>query len=372
MYLVLVVITFTALALGGCDSDTPSNLTARQTVGKELFFDTNLSEPAGQSCASCHSSEVAFTDPDADLPVSRGANSVLFGNRNTPTAAYAAFAPAFHYDEAEGLYVGGQFLDGRAATLEEQAKAPFLNPIEMANADKRSVVEKVRAASYAPQFRAVFGPDIFDDTETAYDKIAEAIADFERSRVFAPFTSKYDYSLAGRVRLSAQEQRGLAVFEAKDKGNCAACHPDRPSDDGQPPLFTDFTYDNLGVPANPANPFYAMPVAFNPDGAAFVDIGLGKITADRAQNGKFKVPTLRNIAITAPYMHNGVFRTLREVIEFYNARDVTDRFSPPEVAENMNTEELGNLGLSEQEMDDLLAFLGTLTDGYQPGRTAGH
>lgn len=355
-------------ALCGCEPpDTASpSLSDKEALGQALFFDTSLSTPAGQACASCHAPQVAFTDPDKHFPVSKGVLPGRFGNRNTPTAAYSAFSPLFHYDASAGTYVGGQFLDGRAATLEDQAQAPLLNPLEMANPDKLTVVEKVQQSSSAALFQQVFGADIFSDTAMAYVKIAEAIAAFERTRTFAPFTSKYDYYLAGRVRLTAQERRGLTVFEAENKGNCAACHPDRPAADGTPPLFTDFSYDNLGVPANPNNPFYALPAEFNVDGAGFVDRGLGKTTGHRTENGKFKVPTLRNIAVTAPYMHNGVFNTLRDVVEFYNSRDISDRFGAPEVPENVNKEELGNLGLSEQEIEDLVAFLQTLTDGYMP------
>ena len=142
---------------------------------------------------------------------------------------------------------------------------------------------------------------------------------------------KYDHWLRGETELSEQELRGLKLFEAEDKGNCAACHPSRPAADGSPPLFTDFTYDNLGVPRNPENPFYSLPSDLNPDGFAFVDLGLGKTVNDPAQNGKFRVPTLRNVAVTAPYMHNGVFKTLFNVVAFYNTRDVAE-WPAPEVS----------------------------------------
>lgn len=349
-------------------------------LGKALFFDKQLSEPAGQSCSSCHEPKAAFTDGNAKRPTSRGAIAGRFGNRNSPTAAYAAFSPVFHFDEGEGLFIGGQFLDGRAATLEEQAKAPFLNPLEMANPDKASVVDKVRRAEYAPLFRAVFGQDSLDDSESAYERIAEAIAAFENRRAFNRFSSKYDAYLAGKAELTAAEARGLALYEAPDKGNCAACHPSRPADDGTPPLFTDFTYDNLGVPKNPGSPFYKLPLELNPDGRRFVDKGLGAVVKRAEEMGKFKVPTLRNIAITAPYMHNGYFATLEGVVRFYNDRDVKPRcpriWTPeskaleqgcwprPEVARNVNVDELGHLGLSDQEVADIVSFLGTLTDGY--------
>lgn len=353
-------------------------------LGQKLFFDTHLSTPPGQSCATCHDWRVFFTDPDKKLPTSEGVLPQLKGSRNTPTAMYAAYSPKFHFDAGEGLYVGGQFLDGRAETLKEQAKMPFLNPLEMANPDRATVVEKVRTASYAPLFRKVYGPRSLDNVEKAYDRIADAIAAYEETPVFARFTSKYDYYLAGKADFTPQERRGRRVFEDPAKGNCAACHPSRPAEDGSPPLFTDFTYDNLGTPRNPANPFYALPVKHNPEGYGFVDLGLGGILGDPAENGKFKVSTLRNIARTGPYGHNGYFKTLRGIVDFYNTRDIKPRcanpFTPeaqalregcwpePEVAENVNRSELGALGLSEQEVDDLVAFLKTLTDGFQPAR----
>ena len=175
--------------------------------------------------------------------------------------------------------------------------------------------------------------------------MADAIEAYENTSEVNPFSSKYDYWLRGETELSEQELRGLKLFEAEDKGNCAACHPNRISEDGSLPLFTDFTYDNLGVPRNPENPFYSLPPELNPDGFAFVDLGLGKTVNDPAQNGKFRVPTLRNVEVTPPYMHNGVFKTLFNVVAFYNTRDVAE-WPEPEVAENVNMEELGDLGLT--------------------------
>jgi cytochrome c peroxidase len=335
-------------------------------LGSKLFFDTSLSSPPGQACASCHLPGAGFADPDRELPVSRGIHPDRVGNRNTPSAAYALFSPAFHFDEQEGHYVGGQFWDGRAATLEEQAKGPFLNPVEMANQTSAEVVEKVRNAPYAGDFDTLFGPGSLSEVDKAYEHIATAISAFERTENFRAFSSKYDAYLAGKTELTEQEQQGLRLFEAEDKGNCAACHPSQPGENGQPPLFTDFTYDNLGVPANPDNPFYTQPTEFNPEGRSATDLGLGKTTGRKEDYGKFKVSTLRNIAVTPPYMHNGIFNTLREVVDFYNTRDTIRDWGAPEVLENVNREELGNLGLTNEEVDAIVAFMLTLTDGYQP------
>ena len=363
-------------------------LTPKQQLGKQLFFDPMLSHPDGQSCATCHDPKAGFTDPDKSIPVSKGVFPERFGNRNSPTAAYMAFSPAFHFDAKEELYVGGQFWDGRAATLAEQAKQPLLNPVEMANPDKATVIKDIRKSAYVALFRQVYGPDSLNDVEQAYEFVADAIAAFENTHQFNAFTSKYDDYLAGKVKLTRQEQRGLKLYEAEDKGNCAACHPLWPDENnGTPPLFTDFTYDNLGVPATPNNPFYLLPKEFNPDGKKFLDIGLAanpQVKADgRAsqERGKVKVPTLRNIELTAPYMHNGYFNDLRNVVDFYNTRDSKpacpnpltaeadairqDCWPAAEVKENVNTEELGNLKLTDQEVDDIVVFMRTLTDGYK-------
>ena len=187
----------------------------------------------------------------------------------------------------------------------------------MNNASPADLVEKVRMAPYAPLFRSLYGQSALDDPEAALVRIADAISAFEKTSRLSPFSSKYDEYLQGRARFTDQERRGREIFEREDKGNCAACHPSRPSGNGkQRPLLTDHTYDNLGVPKNPANRFYQQSRELNPEGDAYLDKGLGEHVGKTAEAGKFKVPTLRNIAKTAPYMHNGYFKTLRGVIDF--------------------------------------------------------
>ncbi len=376
----LITITLFAVCLLGISKDTQgyrstrksgrkgtilvdSAVKSKERLGKLLFFEKSLSTPPGQACAACHAPEVAFSDPGKNLPVSKGALPGLYGNRNDMTITYAAFVPPLHHNKEEDIWVGGLFWDGRANSLAEQAQGPPLNPLEMANPDTLTIVEKLQALNYAGFFTEVYGPDVFNKPSTAFKSMADAIEAYEKTSEVSPFNSKYDYWLRGQTELSEQELRGLKLFEAKDKGNCSACHPGRAAEDGLQPLFTDFTYDNLGVPRNPENPFYSLPPELNPDGFAFVDLGLGKIVNDPAQNGKFRVPTLRNVAVTAPYMHNGVFKTLFNAVAFYNTRDVTE-WPAPEVAENVNREELGKLGLTNQELEDLVAFLRTLTDGW--------
>jgi cytochrome c peroxidase len=340
-------------------------LTVKESLGKRLFFEKSLSTPPGQACSACHDPQVAFANPDKGIPVSRGARPGVYGNRNDQPVAYAAFIPPRHRDPEEGLWVGGLFWDGRANTLAEQAQGPPRNPLEMANPDVETIAGKLRALDYARLFGEVYGADALADPEEAFAHMADALAAYEKTPEISPFESKYDRWLRGEVELSHQERRGLEVFEAEDRGNCAACHPSRPGKDGSPPLFTDFTYDNLGTPPNPENPFYLLESRLNPQGFAYVDLGLGATVKDPTQNGKFRVPTLRNVAVTSPYMHNGVFKTLFQVVAFYNSRDVA-RWPAPEVGQNVNRNELGNLHLTNQEMEDLVAFMKTLTDEGWP------
>ena len=345
--------------------------TEMEKLGRKIYFDTSLSTPPGQACASCHTPAAGFADPDHSLPVSRGVLKARTGFRSAPTAAYAKFIPPLHFDTNDQTYVGGQFWDGRADSLAEQAQFPFLNPVEMHNPDQQTVVAKVRAAGYAAQFRKVFGSGALNPNNypTAYQQITKAIAAFEKTPLFSPFNSKYDLFLKGRVQLTASELRGLALYN--HKANCFACHPSDAAD-GQPgPMFTDFTYDNIGIPKNWNIPFLRLPPSLNPDGTNFTDLGLANTVAifdpvnSGEQAGRFKVPTLRNLTLTAPYGHNGFFKTLKDVVHFYNTRDVPSANWPEgEVPETVNHDELGDLGLTDKEENDLVAFLQTLTDGY--------
>lgn len=381
-----------------------TDLTLVEKLGMELYFDENLSSPGGQSCASCHDPNVGFVDPDSELPVSAGTLPNRFGGRNSPSAAYAMYAPMFHFDGE--LWVGGQFWDGRATgvvlldPLADQALGPFLNPVEMANNNKSQVVTSVANSSYADDFKAVWGEESFTDTEVAYDSIALSIAAFERTALFAPFTSQYDDYLkecldrggkkadcaigkgkkarnAADIHFSDEEWRGLQLFMVTKNNNdgeltkkegamCAACHiaewtpdlgnvivPEWSPDGSIPPLFTDFTFDNLGVPKNTEFPLSAT----SPP-----DLGLGVVTGDPADNGKVKVMSLRNIGKTGPYAHNGFFKSLKDITHFYNTRDVPGEWPMPEYPATINTTELGNIGLSEDDENALVAFMKTLSD----------
>jgi cytochrome c peroxidase len=385
----VVLLLFSAIAA----AQDASGLAPVEELGKSLFFDKNLSANGNQSCATCHAPETGFTGPDpainATLAVYPGSFVNRFGNRKPPTAAYGGDSHTLHYDEQEEVWEGGMFWDGRATgetlgdPLAEQAQGPFLNPLEMGLSDETALCEKVAGGDYAALFDEVWGEGALDcenNVADVYDQIGLSIAAYEKSAEVNPFTSKYDYYLAGEVELTEQEAWGLELFEAEDKGNCAACHPSEPDADHTFPNFTDFTYDNLGVPRNDLLPFYDM-LDYNDLGDAWVDSGLGgylKSTgadeaAYMAEWGKVKVPTLRNVDLrpsedfVKAYGHNGYFKSLEDIVHFYNTRDVEEANWPePEVAENVNTDELGDLGLTEDEEAAIVAFLKTLSDGYQP------
>lgn len=382
-----------------------TKLSPKEELGKKLFFDTNLSEPMGQSCATCHSQKVGWTGPDSKInkegSVYPGALEPRFGNRKPPTSAYAGMSPKLHRDE-EGTFEGGMFWDGRATgwdlddPLAEQAMGPFLNPLEQNIPDKKTIIKKVMASDYAALFKKVWGPGSLSlkDTDGTYHRIAHSIAAYERSIEVNPFNSKFDdfwrkatssglkvesIEAANMNRfkgmgLDDEELKGLMLFNTT--GQCAECHV-LTSENGVPPLFTDFTYDNLGVPRNPKNPFYTMDKKWNQEGKKWVDKGLGgfletvkKYKKYAAENyGKHKVPTLRNLdrkpeqGFVKAYMHNGFFKTLKEVVNFYNTRDKAGaQWPPPEVKANVNKEELGDLGLTPEEEDAIVTFMKTLSD----------
>jgi cytochrome c peroxidase len=300
--------------------------------------------------------------------VSEGVVTGLFGTRNSPSAGYTAFTPEF--TTKRGIQ-GGQFWDGRAANLAEQAKGPFLNPVEMANTSPDQVIGKVGTSDYAELFTTVCGPQAFEawNVDTSYDCLAEAIAAYEGTEVFSPFTSKFDAVQAGIETFTAQEELGWELFTGNAK--CAHCHIAKVGA-GNPILFTDFKYHNVGLPENRD--------IFTLVGEESVDLGLGGVLDDPQEYGKFKDPHLRNVAITPPYMHNGVLTTLKQVVHFYNTRDVWPACDPnlgnmdegfgetcwaePEIRETMDSSFLGDLRLTDEEEDAIVAFLETLTDGF--------
>lgn len=351
-YFIVIFLLFNSCGSGTGGSGEPSQSNFAG-LGEKIFFDTNLSSPKGQSCASCHNPVTSFSDPN-HLAVSNGAVSSRSGTRNAPSIMYSLFSPVFGFNQDEGDYVGGQFHDGSALDLEAQAKRPLFGPNEMNLKDKAELRQRINEASYVEEFKTLYGSEVLLDDDQTLQAVANAISAFENSHQFRPFSSKYDLSLQQQATLTEQEKRGFQLFVAPNKGNCAACHPVTNSDGGElRALFTDFTYDNVGAPKNSDIKYSG------------VDIGLMQSTGRPSDIGRFKVPSLRNVAVTAPYFHNGVFKTLKEVVHFYNQRDIDPGIRKPEVPGNMNIIELGNLGLTSDEEDDIVAFLQTLTDGYQ-------
>lgn len=368
-------------ALVGASAPTyadPSDVPDVADLGRMLYFDANLSRNRTQACATCHAPEAGFVDKRGSgvlAAVSLGDDGHSVGDRSAPTTSYARFSPAFHKTD-DGKYVGGQFWDGRRPDLASQAGDPVLNPIEMAMPDRQSVIERLKEnAVYVDAFRRFYGEAVWDDAETAYAAMTRSIAAFEETDFFAPFDSKYDRYLRGEYAMTAQENLGMTLFFSRQFTNCNLCHQLRHSQVDAQETFSNYRYHNIGVPAN------AGLRALNGKGGDYVDRGLLENPAvhEAGEVGKFKVPTLRNVAITGPYMHNGVFNDLRTVILFYNkynSRSPRRQINPetgvdwgqPEIPESISLQELETgPALDDKRIDALVAFLKTLTDQrYEP------
>jgi len=430
------------LGISGTVAMAAEALSPMEELGKDIFYDTSLSANGTQACAACHAPEVGFTGPDAAVnaggAVYEGALPHRFGNRKPPTAAYAGDSPVLYHDETAGWF-GGMFWDGRATgmvlgdPLAEQAQGPFLNPLEQALANAQVLCQKVKKADYADLFEDVWGTGSLNcakDVHGVYEKIARSIAAYERSTEVNPFSSKFDLfwdaaKAAGKdvtkikcggmggggmgamgcpsggtdpnrwtafrgYGLTDTELQGLAVFNDPRKANCASCHT-LTAAAGSYPLFTDFGYDNIGTPKNPDNPFYSIDEEWNPDGANWVDYGLGDYLKSAGyppeiyepEMGKHKVPTLRNVDLrpdlspdpefVKAYGHNGYFKSLDDIVFFYHWRAMMDRgncggncgnmatmFPAPEVDQNRATLNMFPM----PQINNIVAFLKTLSDGY--------
>jgi len=407
-------------------------------LGKLLLFDKMLSVNRNQACVFCHMPETGWTGPVSALNATTaaypGSVRTRFGQRKPQSYSYASLAPVLYFDQNKQDLVGGNFWDMRATGIRlgnpssEQAEGPLVNPVEMALPDPACAVRRVSLSPYRPLFEVVWsahafniqwptdvdqicsrpgplslssptpvhlsGPDR-EEASLAYDQIGLAIRAFEASPEVNAFSSKYDAVRAGTAKFTAFERRGYALF--RGKARCNECH----RDSGESPLFTDFTADNLGVPKNSALPFYAevqldaVGYTINPLGARYVDDGVGAFLASSANpngkwvtladsyRGKFQASSLRNVDkrprpdFVKAYMHNGYFKSLKEVVHFYNTRDVLRRCAPndpgekvtcwpaPEQPANVNTTQMGHLGLTNADEDAIVAFLKTLSDGYE-------
>lgn len=317
-------------------------------VGRDIFLDAGLSHPVGMSCASCHQPEAAFADP---RPVSPGAVPGKNGRRNATGLMYAALIPNMDQEdmlEADGtqnwVWQGGLFQDGSARTLHEQVQRPFFDHAEMNVGSEADLAAKLRQSPYADRLKDGMSDGEWNDDGNVSQRGYRALVEFLKEPMFRPFDARIDDYLAGDEKaLTDQEKRGLDVF--KNRGKCADCHFLHATSWPQP-LLSDFGYDNLGTPSRGEK-----------------DPGLGGHTLAGGELGQFRAPSLRNVALTAPYFHNGSIATLREVMEFYNKRDVEPkRWGATDYPETVNHTDLGNLGLTESEVTDLTSLMDAFTD----------
>ena len=381
-----------ALVCAGTPVAQAGVLSRAAALGKKLFFDPALSASGRLSCASCHSPAHAYGPPDGKAVQTGGANLDQQGLRAVPSLRYVLNrTPRWNKEyiasaaertmEGEEPPSGGFGWDGRFNSLHEQAAFPLLAPNEMANASAAAIESRLKHAAYAGAFRQIFGSQVFDQPGLAYTKALLAIERFElEDPGFHPYSSRYDQYLDGQALLSTAEQRGLTLFDDPRRGNCATCHPDRKGADGSHPLFTDYQFEALGVPRNPE-------IRANADPAYF-DQGLcGPLRTDQSAQkqfcGLFKTPGLRNVATRGVYFHNGRFHTLKDALQFYVQRDTDaqkwypkrggalDRFNDLPAALRGNVDVIdtplnrhaGEAPVwNDAEIDDVIAFLKTLTD----------
>lgn len=377
----------------GAEVDAFQRTALLKQAGKRIFSDASFSSSRRQSCASCHAPDRRYNPPNALDVQPGGKSSNAFAFRAPPTLTYLNRIPAYnnHYhdsdDEGDESVdngpTGGLTWDGRVDGGANQAQLPLLAENEMANS-RAGVAAAIRSASYAGLLRSALGDRVLEDDVDAFKAVVRALGAFEEDYdEFNPYTSKYDAFLTGRAQLSEQEKRGLALFNAEDKGNCAQCHLSQRTRDGGAPAFSDYGLIALGVPRNPK-------IASNGD-AAFFDLGAcGPLRTDKSNDpafcGLFRTPTLRNVALRKSFFHNGKFHSLRDVVDFYVTRDIApERWYPrnadgsvkiyddlPErYRDNLNRDEPfkdqhpgAKPQLDSREIDDVVAFMQTLTDGY--------
>ncbi|MFZ5843452.1 MAG: cytochrome-c peroxidase [Pseudomonadota bacterium] len=399
-----------------------SALSAKAQLGKTLFFDKALSASGTLSCAGCHAPEKSYFSPQiTDTPIG-GIDDTSVGFRSAPSAAYTSILPAFAFTPAggpplpagvQGVPRGGVMWDGRASDIRAQAQGPFTGPHEMANRDNAEVQQRLLSRPYLAQFTALYGAIAStSDADVTVANMADAIAAFEREdKSFTALNSKFDAVQAGLASFTEQEANGMALFFDVNKAGCGRCHntllPGMPAN--APQLFSDNAYHVLAVPRNHDLPYNddtqvdpalgALGLLSLKNGAglgqpdhAYYDLGFcgpfrTDATLDAPLCGAFRTPSLRNVAVKESYFHNGAFHTLREAIDFYLHRDREPaRFylradgSPDQIYNDLPLQFHSNVDrappfapgtngaerLTEPEIDDLIAFLCTLTDGYDP------
>lgn len=373
-YLQITSLVVSSLLFTACSNTTLTKEEISQKnklkakLGKVLYFDKNLSKNRTQACATCHNPETGFVD-DRDNGIaamaSLGDDGHSLGDRQAPSAAYAMFSPEFHYDKKKKIYKGGQFWDGRENTLAQQAGGPPTNPIEMGMDSKETTVERIKENPYyITSFKNIYGQDVFESIEKSYFAMSDSIEKFEQTKEFAPFDSKYDRYLKGEYDLTVLEDLGRTLFFSNNNNSCASCHVLK-GEDKAGETFTNYEYHNIGTPTN-----HTLRAK---NGVKDIDLGLFNNPAinDEKQKGKYKVPTLRNVAVTAPYMHNGVFKDLKTVVEFYDKYNNKERtinpetlkkWEKPEVKENIAFDKLKAKKLNNRKVEALVAFMKILTD----------
>jgi cytochrome c peroxidase len=460
-----------AQALAAAKSGTLDPFHQVQTLGKLEIFDPNLAVNNNLACSYCHDPAAGYANGSSVLSVFTGGSNPgsvpitvhgaypnnRIAKRNPQSYVYATYFPPLQYDVAQADFYGGNFWDGRATGYKlqnssaEQAQDPPVDSQEMANPDTACIVWKLSMSNYEFFFEQVFGtgslssitwpsnvsevcsipqgairrqtpypalvlsPEDQTRSNQAFDEFGQAIAAYEASSEVSPFTSKFDYYLQNKATLTSDELAGYQLF--RGKGTCNSCHLDGTATSvaqvastaaNVRPLFTDTTYNNLGLPKNLKLPWYyentpdQWGFTANPLGFAFIDEGMGLFLngyygpppnlswpALYPQfQGKFQTSTVRDAAMVPyagfvkAYMHNGYLTSLKEVVHFYNTRDVypfpvvsgncpagtvekVTCWPMPEETANENMT-IGKLGLTDTEENQIVAFLQTLVDGYVP------
>ncbi len=389
----LLMITSTAMGEVLSRAEVRRQTLALAALGKALFFDPALSASGKMACSSCHDPKHGF-GPANDRSVQLGGGDLHQpGLRAVPSLQYLQAIPPFteHFFESEDEAdesidngpTGGLTWDGRVDRGREQAKIPLFSDFEMGNKSEADVGRHVLEAGYGKAIADIAGPNAATDPAIAFRTALKALEVFQQDyRTFYPYSSKYDAVLAGKAVLTSQEAKGLELFNAPDKGNCASCHVSERGKDGTPPQFTDYGLIAIGVPRNSDIPANKDP--------AFYDLGLcGPLRTDFIGRedycGLFRTPTLRNVALRKTFFHNGGVHSLQDAVRFYVERETSpehwyprkpdgglDKYDDLPVAAKANISmdppfdrKQGEApALSPAEIDDVVAFLRTLTDGY--------